>query len=193
MYTDSFIFCPQNWKIQNWEVQSDSLVFSSASVFEGRRESNCGMKEETKSTVLSFSGEMSETLKLLESKVRRRIIPATLKYRKWMLFRLKIRMNEKHPKHLSRVFFLCNEQLLQVKAKAANTKGSEIMRADDQSTLRLDTRSLSKAEVEFDDCTKIHNHQFCRNVWVEHVVCYIICKYAQRYDLDPCLFTKCAN
>ena len=30
------------------------------------------------------------------------------------------------------------------------TKGSEIMRADDQSALRLDTRSLSKAEVVLD-------------------------------------------
>ena len=39
------------------------------------------------------------------------------------------------------------------------TKGSEIMRADDQSALWLDTRSLSKADVVFDDCTKIHNHQ----------------------------------
>ena len=132
MYTDSFFFCPQDWQIQNWEIQSDISVFSSAKMSHicvwGERESNSGLKEETKSTDLSFSGEMSEPLKWLESKVRRRTIPATLKNRNWMLFRLKIRMNEKHPKYLSRVFFLGNEQMLQVKAKAANTCWQRVLR-----------------------------------------------------------------
>ena len=75
-------------KIEKFKIGKFNLTaWSSArqrchtSVFEGKRESNCGLKEETKSTVLSFSGEMSEPLKLLESKVRRRTIPATLKNR----------------------------------------------------------------------------------------------------------------
>ena len=83
-----------------------------------------------------------------------------------MLFRVEIRMNEKHPISVTCVLFRqqATAPSQSQSSKHMLTKGSEKMRADDQSTLWLDTRSLSKADVVFDDCTKIHNHQCCRNV-----------------------------